>query len=108
MVTAAAQAARGDSGAADSAYRAALVTLAPGTRVDSAVYPDIVVRYAALLIARGSAAAAESQLKRALAFVPRDADPSARVVGELQAELGRSLAAQGKFKKAGMTAGARR
>jgi hypothetical protein len=92
-VEAGARAAGGDAVGADSMYRAALATLAGGTRVDSMAYPAIVASYGAFLIAHGNAAAAEPLVRRAIAFIPATADPNTRVLAALRAQVGHTRVA---------------
>ncbi|MDQ2929677.1 MAG: serine/threonine protein kinase [Gemmatimonadota bacterium] len=79
------RASRGDS-AAESEYRAALATLAGGTRVDSAALPSIVAHFAQELQARGKIAEAEASLRQTLAWLPPSADSASAAVLSLRAE----------------------
>ncbi|MEO6209650.1 MAG: hypothetical protein ABIQ10_05930 [Gemmatimonadaceae bacterium] len=76
----------GDS-AAEGEYRAALATLAGGTRLDSAALPSIVAHFAKELQSRGKIAEADAMLRRTLAWLPPGADSASAVMQALQAEL---------------------
>jgi serine/threonine-protein kinase len=89
-----------DSAGAESGFRDALAALAHGTRVDSAAFPGIVLRYGAFLTARRQAADAEVMLRTAIAWLPASTDSAAVAVAQLQGELGRCLSAQHRYPEA--------
>lgn len=77
---------RGES-AAEGEYRAALATLAGGTRLDSAALPSIAAHFAKELRTRGKIDEADAMLRRTLAWLPPGADSASAVKQALQAEL---------------------